>query len=391
MLLRMAAKLYTVKAVEDAKTDRHGEDARDKIAADLAAHYEKTWSVLLERREGGKWTVMRVIDVLHPDEVDGVDGLTTNAEAVAEDEKRRAREEAIAELTDAIVGEVESEAAVDGPTRVRATGRPERVGARALWVVPWISGGELLPSEQKLHAADANVAALTSTSLQLDRAHRSLDRMLSRMERMCDKAERYHDVTMDSSIKLIETLQKVEGPSIAAATIKLQQQTERAEHERSLQEDKQNHELLMSAITLIAKGLDADRRDKKEERERARGKVVDTTASETPPPPDEAKRPEVPRCDEARELLDIFDDLSPSEVESVRKALKPDEWSAVQAASDAATIEGFDIAFGKLDESVQQRGQADAAAVHAELVRVIGMSKCLRLMALWRSHEQRNP
>lgn len=389
----MPAKLYTVKAVEEGKNDTHAEDAREKIAADLAAHYEKTWSILLERRDSnrGRWVAMHVIDVLHPGETDVVEGLTANAEAVAEDARSRGRSDAIADLVDAIVQEAEGQASLEGPTRVRATGRPERPNARALWAVPWVAGGDLLPSEQKLHAADANVAALTSVSLQLDRSHRSIDRLLARVERMCDKAASYHDATMDSATKLIDTLAKVEGPSIAAATIKLQQQSERAAHERSMQEDSQNHQLLMQALGLIAKGLDADRRDRKEDRERARAKVVDTTASETPPPPSEAKRPDVPRCEQALELLAVFEDLSAAEQTGIRAALTAEEWSAIGNACDAADVAAFDAAFGVLDASVQERGEVNSAALKVEMTRILGIAKCMTLFAIWSGHENRCP
>lgn len=387
-----ARKHYTLRARKDVENARDEEDAAAKIRGELGDHYDATFTIALQRRNptSGKWEDSQVLDILHDDGTD----LTPEAKALEATEKTQR----IEELAEDLVAMAETEASIDGGARWRALGRAERVGKAPLWEVPWIAGGPLLESERKLQAADANVSALTSTVRALESSHRLLERTWRTNTAMAESAKGYHDAMVGNVTKTLETLQKLEEPSIAKARLTLEQQDRRATHETSMAEEQSNHELLLEALGLLGKALDADRRDRKEDRKRGRGEVIDTSARDAAPkngaPPNgsngaptngasssasasadapDMRRPEMPRCAEAKELLEILDDLEEPQAAKIRELLTPDEMAAIFACADAPTREDFDRLFHTVDALWQKRGQHGTTALQTELGSVLGL------------------
>lgn len=375
---------YTVRAKSDNEIAQDEDDARGKLRRELEAHYDETWSIVVQRRNPStsRWDDVSTIDVLH-----------SESEPVELGDVPKAQR--IDELAEDLVAMAEGEAVAEGPTRVRVVGRPERKGKPSLFDVPWIAGAPLLPSETKLHAADANVVALTSTVRALESAQRLLERTWRANTSMAEGAGKYHDNAVGTVNKVLEMLAKIEGPTVERARITLEQQTKRAEHEASMAEDAGNQELLMEALGLLGKALDADRRDRKEDRDadkRARGKggakVVDTTAreasddasssssddeSEDPGPSPVRSRPSVDRCAEARELAELLDELDEKQLAKIAKTLTADELAAIVACADTATRDDFDRKFQTVDALWQKRGQAGVSALQTEIASVIGL------------------
>lgn len=367
---------YTLRAKKDVENARDEEDAVAKLRAELAEHYEQTFTIALRRRNPStlKWEDVQVLDLVHEDPAT----LTAEARELAKQE----RSTRIDELVEDLIAMAETEASVEGGARFQAVGRPER-GKSPLFEVPWIAGGPLLESERKLQTEDAKASALTSTTRALESAHRLLERTWRSNTTMAESATKYHTAMVQNVTTVLDAQAKIDAPSLASLESKARREAAKMEHDEKMQEDKDNHELLLEALALFGKALDADRRDRKEDRARARGEVIDTTASEPKngapkngsngaAAPD-MRRPEVPRCAEARELADMLEDLDEKQAIGLRDLLTKPEVEAIFKAADAATLEDFDRFFADVDAEWQKRGQSGTTALQSQLAAILGL------------------
>jgi hypothetical protein len=382
-----AASHYTVKTVDRKQAADGDENKREKLRDELDRHLESTWTIELQRRNPSSQTW----ETTHEYELNREETGELTAE-VRELEKSQ-RPQRLDELVDDLLAKAEEDASIDGATRVRAVGKAERTGKRPLFEVPWIAG-QLLPGERKLQAADANVSALTSTTRALETAHRILERSWQRNQSNADAAGRYIDGVTGNVTRVLETLAKLEAPSIDAARLKLEQQDKRAQHESRMAEEAASHEMFIKALELFGKALDADRRDRKEDREherRARGETIDTSAREASSSSNGAKqaRPTVPRCSEAAELVAIFDDLDATQATKAKALLTSEEWDAIGASCDAPTQADFDARFRKLDDLWSARGQENATEVRTKLGLIVGFGAAMTMQRLFVDYEKR--
>ncbi len=371
---------YTLRSKKDVENARDEEDAAAKLRAELVDHYAETFTIALQRRNPSslKWEDVQVLDLVHED----TSQLTPEAREIAKQEQPTR----IEELAEDLIAMAETEASVEGGARFRAIGRAERAGPNKtpLFEVPWIAGGPLLESERKLQAEDAKASALTSTTRALETAHRLLERTWRSNTTMAESATKYHTAMVGNVTTVLETQAKIEAPSIASLESKAQREKAKMEHDERMQEDRDSHELLLEALAVFGKALDADRRDRKEDARRKRGEVIDVEPKGEPKngapkngsngasAPD-MHRPEVPRCAEARELAEMLDDLDEQQAVRLRDLLTAHEIEAIFRCADSATRDEFDRNFRDVDAEWQKRGQAGTSALQSQLATILGL------------------
>ncbi len=360
---------YTVNRLSGQESKTRENDPTEDLGRELAAHYAETWTVLLEKRVGSRWEAFAKIDVFHPDEP--VDDDTP-------EEQRRS------ELVDELVNLCEGEAKVDGPTRVRLTGRPER-GPRPVWgPLVFTFGPQALAGELAIEAKEANTAALTTTVGVIDRLARHLDRAWARNQSMQDSAMGGVTKVCASVAQLVDASNKVAGPMVELEKIRVQFQEQSAQLQAEIEHERNSTEMFMRAAELIGQAVTAERRDQARD-----AREADTIDAEAKPAEPRANGTPYTRHSEAAELSGILVSLSDEQRSRLQGLLSDDEWTTMLATSEARDVATYDARFFAFYEALHNRGAENFAGLTSELGKVLGVS-ALTVLRLMKAFERRN-
>jgi hypothetical protein len=392
---------YTIKPrVAEEPKSRPTADGREKLARELKDH-PTTFRITLEKRSGTKWESVEACA-----EIDLLDD-----EALTDEEKARDKDSIRDEIVDAIIDATEAEARVDGPTRFRAQGWPER-GRRELWTATWVGGPPSLSGELAVERAEVGVQSHNILLASLDRQGRHLDRALNRAQETMDKACANVGSVLESLTSVIKAQREVAAPMVDLERLRLEQQEKALQSTLEFEQEKNTMQMFLEAAGIIGKAVMAERRDKRrEDRERrASGEpeTIDVEATPTseradpradvgprpspssspPPSPPAAMVVHGERFEDAQDLADLLEDIDHGQRRQLQEIMTTVEWGTMLSASEARDVATYDQRFNEFYDAYTQRSPEEAAKLFATVTSIIGAGSAV-LFGLIQNFEQR--